>query len=73
MMGCLRSSRSFELVVLSFCNYICVNIILYGVTPEDPMVSQKSGLLFERRLIVKHLAVRLWEFFFFSVWNWKWK
>lgn len=28
-----------------------------GVTPEDPVVSRKSGLLFERRLIVKHLAV----------------
>ncbi|XP_024378031.1 pre-mRNA-processing factor 19 [Physcomitrium patens] len=27
-----------------------------GVTPEDPVVSRKSGLLFERRLIFKHLA-----------------
>lgn len=28
-----------------------------GVTPEDPVVSRRSGLLFERRLILKHLAV----------------
>ncbi|XP_024376807.1 pre-mRNA-processing factor 19 [Physcomitrium patens] len=27
-----------------------------GVTPEDPVVSRKSGLLFERRLILKHIA-----------------
>jgi pre-mRNA-processing factor 19 len=27
-----------------------------GVTPEDPVVSRKSGLLFEKRLILKHLA-----------------
>ena len=30
-----------------------------GVTPEDPVVSVKSGLLFERRLIEKALAVRM--------------
>ncbi|KAG0607375.1 hypothetical protein M758_8G023200 [Ceratodon purpureus] len=26
-----------------------------GVTPDDPVVSRKSGLIFERRLILKHL------------------
>lgn len=30
-----------------------------GVTPEDPAVSRKSGLLFERSLFLKHLAVML--------------
>ncbi|KAL3686766.1 hypothetical protein R1sor_013075 [Riccia sorocarpa] len=27
-----------------------------GVTPEEPVVSRKSGLLFERRLVEKHIA-----------------
>jgi hypothetical protein len=26
-----------------------------GVTPDDPVVSRQSGLLYERRLILKHL------------------
>jgi hypothetical protein len=28
-----------------------------GVTPDDPVVSRQSGLLYERRLILKHLEV----------------
>ena len=40
-------------------NSYALVVSVSGVTPEDPVVSRKSGLLFERRLILKHLAVML--------------
>lgn len=36
-----------------------------GEVPEEPVVSTKSGLLFERRLIERHISVKLKAFFFF--------
>jgi hypothetical protein len=35
--------------------FSCISVS--GITPEDPVISRKSGLLYERRLIEKHLAV----------------
>lgn len=47
-------------------SHLCPCSAVSGITPEDPVISRKSGLLYERRLIEKHLVVRIFCWFSFS-------
>lgn len=53
------------LFIIAWCMYDFYSIVhtVSGELPEEPVVSKKSGLLYEKRLIERHISV----FFFFSL------
>lgn len=48
--------------ISSFLFVVFLALVVSGDVPEEPVVSKKSGLLYERRLIERHITVRCFSF-----------
>jgi hypothetical protein len=57
-----KISLAFCCLYLIFFLIVLVVLVVSGEVPEDPVVSKKSGLLFERRLIERYIQVRFHSF-----------